>query len=198
MRAVLLVIAAMVAGAQGAPGSCAPPPDVEQSRVNSVAVFVGEALAVRDSFEVFPVLVNGLPQLVETSPGTRVALLRVLCAWKGIRADSVLTVVCSTQGTRFTVGDRYIVYADSISTWSRALAGWREHALHAGDCSRTRELRYAVEDMKLLGLTVSDADWLKGPYRTWGDSVALTTQAHALAHQGAKPDARGKRRGRGH
>lgn len=198
MRAALLVIAAAIAGVNVAAGSCAPPPGVESSRAASLAVFVGKVLAGRDSFETRTELINGEPKLIVTSPGTRVAQLQVLHAWKGVRADSVLTVVTSTRGSRFTVGDCYLIYADSISVWSRALAGWRDTALYAGQCSRTRELRIAAGDLRVLGLTARDAEWLRGPYRWSADSLALVPLADSLARARVDAETTGKKRRNGH
>lgn len=172
MRAALLVIIAVVAGTNVAAGSCAPPPGVEASRAASLAVFAGEVLAARDSFKTESELINGVPRLIATIPGTTVAQLRVLFAWKGVRADTVVTVLTSTRGRGFTVGERYLVYADSISVWSRALAAWRDTALYAGSCSRTRALRLAAEDLRVLGLTAKDAEWLESQYGWSADSLA--------------------------
>ena len=131
-------------------------------------------------------LVAGEPMEVGTNPGSRIALLRVLRAWQGVQADTVLTVVTSTQGVRFMAGDSYLVYAaDSMLARDRDrwLAGSRNRALRVG-CSRTRPLRTAAEDLKTLGLGTSDAGWLRGACRTAEDSLALLPIADDLARRG--------------
>ena len=186
MKAILLTAAALLAGARIAACSCPTPPDVESSRMKSVAVFAGEILASRDSFTRHTLLVAGEPMEVGTNPGSRIALLRVLRAWQGVQADTVLTVVTSTQGVRFMAGDSYLVYAaDSMLARDRDrwLAGSRNRALRVG-CSRTRPLRTAAEDLKTLGLGTSDAGWLRGACRTAEDSLALLPIADALARRG--------------
>lgn len=186
MKAILLIAVALLAMAKVAACSCPVPPDVESSRINSVAVFAGEVLASRDSFKRSTVLVAGEPTELVTMPGARIVLLRVLRAWKGARADTVLTVVTSTQGMPFRAGDSYLVYAaDSMLARDRDrwLAGSRGRALRVG-CSRTRLLRAATEDLKTLGLETSDAEWLRAACRTWGDSLTLLPLAHGLERRG--------------
>lgn len=197
VMAVLLVITAAIAATSAAACSCMAPPGAEWSRSTSRAVFVGEVLAARDSFEEHTEVIHGKSMVIVTSPGTRFAQLRVLRAWKGVRADTVLTVVTTTGGNRFTSGSRYLVYADSISIWSKGLEGWRDSALYAGACSRTRALRDAVVDLKVLGLTASDGDWLMGPGLVRADSLALAPLADSLALHGARSAVQGKKPRRG-
>jgi hypothetical protein len=186
MKAILLAAVALLAMAKAAACSCPVPPDVESSRMNSVAVFAGEVLASRDSFKRHTLLVAGESTEVETRPGARIVLLRVLRAWKGAQADTVLTAVASTQGGSFQAGDSYLVYAaDSMLARDRDrwLAGSQGRALRVG-CSRTQLLRNAAEDLKTLGLETSDTEWLRTACRTWGDSLTLLPLVRDLERRG--------------
>jgi len=90
---------------------------------NSTAVFSGEVVEIRSG-------VNFLQ-----------AQFRVEHSWKGVKAEQVSVFTENTaESPHYRVGEKYLVFA-----------GIREGKLFTGNCSRTKRLEYADEDLKQLG-----------------------------------------------
>jgi hypothetical protein len=69
------------------------------------------------------------------------ARLRVERSWKGVEAEQVSVSADNTvESPHYRVGEKYLVFA-----------GVREGKLFTGNCSRTKRLEYAEEDLKQLG-----------------------------------------------
>ena len=99
------------------------PKSVKGTLKNSTAVFSGEVLEVRSG-------VNFLR-----------ARIRVERSWKGVEAEQVSVLTENTaESTHYRVGEKYLVFA-----------GIRAGKLFTGDCSRTKRLEYAEEDLRQLG-----------------------------------------------
>jgi len=100
---------------------------------NSTAVFSGEVVEIRSG-------VNFLQ-----------AQFRVEHSWKGVKAEQVSVFTENTaESPHYRVGEKYLVFA-----------GIREGKLFTGNCSRTKRLEYADEDLKQLGegKSYSNADY---------------------------------------
>ena len=90
---------------------------------NSTAVFSGEVVQIRSG-------VNFLQ-----------AQFRVEHSWKGVEADQVSVFTENTaESPHYRVGEKYLVFA-----------GIRDGKLFTGNCSRTKLLEYADDDLKQLG-----------------------------------------------
>lgn len=90
---------------------------------NSTAVFSGEVVEIRSG-------VNFLQ-----------AQFRVEHSWKGVEAEQVSVFTENTaESPHYRVGEKYLVFA-----------GVRDGKLFTGNCSRTKRLDYADEDLKQLG-----------------------------------------------
>jgi hypothetical protein len=90
---------------------------------NSTAVFSGEVVEIRSG-------VNFLQ-----------AEFRVERSWKGVEAEQVSVFTENTaESPHYRVGEKYLVFA-----------GTRDGKLFTGNCSRTKRLEYADEDLKQLG-----------------------------------------------
>jgi hypothetical protein len=90
---------------------------------NSNAVFSGEVVEIRSG-------VNFLQ-----------ARFRVERSWKGVEAEQVYVFTENTaESPHYRVGEKYLVFAGS-----------RDGKLFTGNCSRTKRLEYADEDLKQLG-----------------------------------------------
>jgi hypothetical protein len=99
------------------------PKSVKGALKNSTAVFSGEVLEVRSG-------VNSLQ-----------ARFRVERSWKGVEAEQVSVLTENTaESPHYRVGEKYLVFA--------AIRGGK---LFTGNCSRTKRLEYAEEDLKQLG-----------------------------------------------
>lgn len=176
MKAALLLVVALVAGANAA-SACecmSIPRTVALGLARSDAVFVGEVLAKRDSVE---------REGQYESPWGSFVAFHVQHAWKGAWADTVVTVVTPWQGGGcgypFKAGERYLVYADS------ALPGrysaWRGRAVFTDICTRTQQLWHAAVELRELGVSPTDSEWIRGCVPSWRDSVALVPLADSLA-----------------
>ena len=90
---------------------------------NSTAIFSGEVVEIRSG-------VNFLQ-----------ARFRVERSWKGVEAEQVSVFTENTaESPHYRVGEKYLVFA-----------GIRDGKLFTGNCSRTKLLEYADEDLKQLG-----------------------------------------------
>ena len=99
------------------------PKSIKGALKNSAAVFSGEVLEIRSG-------VNFLQ-----------ARFRVEHSWKGVEAEQVSVLTENTaESPHYRVGEKYLVFA-----------GIRAGKLFTGDCSRTKRLEYAEEDLKQLG-----------------------------------------------
>jgi len=110
-------------GAHSAMRCLIEPKSVKGTLKNSTAVFSGEVLEIRSG-------VNFLQ-----------ARFRVVRSWKGVEAEQVSVLTENTaESTHYRVGEKYLVFA-----------GIRAGKLFTGDCSRTKRLEYAEEDLRQLG-----------------------------------------------
>jgi len=99
------------------------PKSIKGALKNSTAVFSGEVLEIRSG-------VNFLE-----------ARFRVERSWKGVEAEQVSVLTENTaESPHYRVGERYLVFA-----------GIRDSKLFTGNCSRTKRLGNAEEDLKQLG-----------------------------------------------
>ena len=99
------------------------PKSIKGALKNSAAVFSGEVLEIRSG-------VNFLQ-----------ARFRVEHSWKGVEAEQVSVLTENTaESPHYRVGEKYLVFA-----------GIRDGKLFTGNCSRTKRLEYAEEDLKQLG-----------------------------------------------
>jgi hypothetical protein len=99
------------------------PKSVKGALKNSTAVFLGEVFEIRSG-------VNFLQ-----------ARFRVKRSWKGVEAEQVSVLTENTaESPHYRVGEKYLVFA-----------GIRDGKLFTGNCSRTKRLEYAEEDLKQLG-----------------------------------------------
>ena len=99
------------------------PKSVRGTLKKSTAVFSGEVLEIRSG-------VNFLQ-----------ARFRVERSWKGVEAEQVSVLTENTaESTHYRVGEKYLVFA-----------GIRAGKLFTADCSRTKRLEYAEEDLRQLG-----------------------------------------------
>ena len=99
------------------------PKSIKGALKNSTAVFSGEVLEIRSG-------VNFLQ-----------ARFRVERSWKGVEAEQVSVLTENTaESSHYRVGEKYLVFA-----------GIRDGKLFTGNCSRTKRLENAEEDLKQLG-----------------------------------------------
>src|SRR6266850_4118755 len=99
------------------------PKSIKGALKNSTAVFSGGVLEIRSG-------VNFLQ-----------ARFRVERSWKGVEAEQVSVLTENTaESPHYRVGEKYLVFA-----------GMRDGKLFTGNCSRTKRLEYAEEDLKQLG-----------------------------------------------
>ena len=99
------------------------PKSVKVALKNSTAVFSGEVLEIR----------SGVTFLQ--------ARFRVERSWKGVEEEQVSVLTENTaESTHYRVGEKYLVFAVI-----------RNGKLFTGNCSRTKRLEYAEEDLKQLG-----------------------------------------------
>jgi hypothetical protein len=117
---------------------CPGPPPVGVSVARSDAVFMGVAIAVRDSSEVGEDGSEGAP--------ARVATFRVETSWKGVRADTVVHVWTGQGGGDCGFGfeqqHRYLVFAHGAD-------------LKTGICDRTTFVRFERGLIDSLGTPIS-------------------------------------------
>lgn len=99
------------------------PKSVKGAIKQSAAVFSGEVLEMK----------NGRNYLE--------VRFRVERSWKGVKAEEVSVSTDSTvESPHYRVGQKYLVFA-----------GFRDGKLFTGNCSRTKKLEYALEDLQQLG-----------------------------------------------
>ena len=99
------------------------PKSVKGALKNSTAIFSGEVLEIRSG-------VNFLQ-----------ARFSVERSWKGVEAEQVSVLTENTaESPHYRVGENYLVFA-----------GIRDGKLFTCNCSRTKRLEYAEEDLKQLG-----------------------------------------------
>jgi hypothetical protein len=161
--------------------SVAPGPvSVELNR--AFAVFAGVVQARRDSV----VLDTSLSGLVgETEWGT-ILVVKALRSWKGLRADSVVTMMATSDTgaapeSAFVVGERYLIYAGLIEpAWRGRYAGWVGRLFVSG---RTMPLWMAAADLRQLGLVAIDSAWLRGSAPSSLDSLQIIPLADSLARR---------------
>jgi hypothetical protein len=100
------------------------PKSVKVALKQSAAVFSGEVLEMK----------NGGNYLE--------ARLRVERSWKGVEEEEVSVLTDSTtESPHYRVGEKYLVFA-----------GIRDGKLFTGNCSRTKRVEYAQEDLQQLGV----------------------------------------------
>jgi hypothetical protein len=99
------------------------PKSVEDTFKKSAAVFVGEVVEVNDA-------------------GTlKEARLRVEQSWKGVETKEITVLATRTaESPRYKAGERYLVFASL-----------QDGKLFTGNCSRTKKMEYAQEDLAQLG-----------------------------------------------
>ncbi len=112
--------------------SCAPPPEPTIALAEADAVFVAQIASV---------VLQGGPTIVRA---------RVKKAYKGVGAGKTVEIRTGLGGgdcgIRFTAGSSWLVYAHApFVADPRA-----PKALHTGLCSRTTELAYAADEIKVL------------------------------------------------
>ena len=70
------------------------------------------------------------------------ARLRVERSWKSVEEEEVSVLTDSTtESPHYCVGEKYLVFA-----------GIRDGKLFTGNCSRTKRVEYAQEDLQQLGV----------------------------------------------
>lgn len=194
MKCLVMVVTVAVGVASVGWTDCQPPRPLGDEVNASAAVFVGEVQARRDSFAVDTATSRQYGGTVGTDWGT-ILDVKVLRSWKGLRADSVVTMVARDEGgpsgLPFVVGERYLIYAVMIEpSWGGWYAGWGSRLL-TGTCGRTRALWMAGADLRHLGLVASDAEWLRGVSAPPGvGSTETTFLADSLARPRARPEHR--------
>lgn len=112
------------------------------------AVFVGQVIGSPRVESIGGALYEGDGiRFMDVSPDTNVIVqLRVLKSWKGTQIGKVVTVrtySVAGDGVPFRRGHKYLVYASKGHPDSTRLA--------TSLCERSRELRYAGEDVAILG-----------------------------------------------
>jgi hypothetical protein len=194
LKRLVMVVTAAVGVASVGWASCAPLRPVWDEVNASAAVFAGEVQARRDSFAVDTVTSRQHGGMVGTDWGT-ILDVKVLRSWKGLRADSVVTMVARGEGgpsdLPFVVGERYLIYAVMIEpSWGGWYTGWGGRLL-IGACGRTRALWMAGADLRHLGLVASDSEWLRGVSAPLGvRSTETTLLADSLARPKTRPEHR--------
>ena len=194
LKCLVMVVTVAVGAASVGWANCQPPRPLWDEVNASAAVFAGEVQARRDSFAVDTVTSRQYGGMVGTDWGT-ILEVKVLRSWKGLRADSVVTMVARDEegprGLPFVVGERYLIYAVMIEpSWGGWYAGWGGRLL-IGACGRTRALWMAGADLRQLGLVASDAEWLRGVSAPPGvGSTETTFLADSLARLRARPEHR--------
>ena len=99
-----------------------PPKSVTVALKQHAAVFTGEVIATKNEGNYL---------------GAR---FRVERAWKGVEAEEILVLTDSTvESPHYRVGQKYLVFA-----------GRRDGKLFTGNCSRTKHVDYAQEDLQQL------------------------------------------------
>ena len=89
----------------------------------SAAVFVGEVIETNDA------------------ANFREARFRVEQSWKGVETREVIVVAPRTaESAHYRAGERYLVFASL-----------QNGKLFTANCSRTKRIEYAAEDLKQLG-----------------------------------------------
>jgi hypothetical protein len=98
------------------------PKSVKVALKQSAAVFSGEVLEIKNGGNYMEVRI------------------RVERSWKGVATEEVSVLTDSTtESPHYHVGDKYLVFA-----------GIRDGKLFTGNCSRTKKLEYAQEDLQQL------------------------------------------------
>lgn len=101
------------------------PKSVKVTLKQSAAVFSGEVLGIGNGGNYLEVR------------------LRVERSWKGVEGEEVsLLTDSTTESPHYRVGQKYLVFADK-----------RDGKLFTGNCSRTKRLEYAQEDLEKLDKT---------------------------------------------
>jgi hypothetical protein len=129
MKILVLLLLASLAhlspshGANAAMRCLNHPKSVKAALKQSAAVFSGEVVEMK----------NGRNYTE--------ARLRVERSWKGVEAEEVSVLADSTtESPHYRVGQKYLVFAVI-----------RDGELFTGNCSRTKKLEYAQEDLQQLG-----------------------------------------------
>lgn len=99
------------------------PKSVEEAVKRSTAIFSGEVINVDASGTIIE------------------ARFRVEQSWKGLGDDEISVSASRTvESPRYQVGEKYLVYADK----------W-QGKLFTGNCSRTKKIERATDDLQQLG-----------------------------------------------
>ena len=99
------------------------PKSVKVALKESAAVFSGEVVDLK----------NGGPYIE--------ARFRVERSWKGVETEEVIVLADrTTESPRYRTGEKYLVFAYT-----------RDGRLFTGNCSRTKKVEYAEEDLRQLG-----------------------------------------------
>jgi len=99
------------------------PKSVEGTFRKSDAVFVGEVIEVKDA------------------GGLKEARFRVEQSWKGVETEEVFVLATRTaESPRYQISERYLVFASL-----------QNGKLLTGNCSRTKKVERAQEDLQQLG-----------------------------------------------
>jgi len=99
------------------------PKSVKGTLKRAAAVFTGEVLEIKTG-----------SNFVE-------ARFQVECSWKGVEAEEVYVIAENTaESPHYRVGEEYLVFA-----------GIQNGKLFTGNCSRTKKVEYALEDLRQLG-----------------------------------------------
>jgi hypothetical protein len=127
--------------------SCPPPPPANIERAQATAVFAGRVLSVRDSV-VIEQVIRG--DTVATN-GPSIVRVFVTKSWKGVPADTTITLLGGGCTIRFAPGEDYLIYAVVYPV------EWHHAGLWAEGCWRTRSLSTAKSDVDSLGIPNSVA-----------------------------------------
>jgi tetratricopeptide (TPR) repeat protein len=108
--------------------------------------------------------------------------LRVERSWKGVEGEEVsLLTDSTTESPHYRIGQKYLVFADK-----------RDGKLFTGNCSRTKKLEYAQEDLKQLDKTKDPSPQLNDPAGQevdCQDPMSCIRLAQLLADKGEQLDA---------
>ena len=176
-RLVLVVVAAVGVGLSAWANNVMPG-SVRAEANRAFAVFAGEVLARRDSV----VLDTTQWGVGETGWGT-ILDVKVLRSWKGLRADTVVIMLASSDTglapeSAYLVGERYLIYAGLIPDVGGWYAGWGGRLVASG---RTGPLWTSAADLRQLGLVAIDSAWLRGSAPSSLDSMQIVPLADSLA-----------------
>lgn len=144
MRLLLATLLLLMLTAAADACSCFPPPDAQTELSTSDAVFAGKVLSMSFVHDTIPGGgPAGKPAWVRSTVLIR---FRVMAAWKGVRADTTVTLVTAPDGGMcgypFRLRTEYVVYA---------MRSAKENRFGTSICSRTCSGSKALAEWDALG-----------------------------------------------